>query len=297
MVPDNNFPKPRRGILSWLPPSFATFIYTVLLKPAPLRALAQSIIRRLIPQELIVEGVTLVMNQRDAIVCGSLTLGCYETSNLRFFTSLLRPGMCVFDVGANIGLYTALAASRIGAEGRVVSVEPESTNCDFIRRTVARNGFQTVRVYQGAAGSECGEIKLFLCESNKADHRVYDRTGKRPSVPVKVTTLDALFYENSATPVDVMKIDTQGFEPAVVAGMGRLLDSSPNIKILMEYWPWGIRQMGASPDALLQTFTERGFVIQEIDADSGQLVPVPDANVLTMLQKERQHVNLFMERK
>jgi FkbM family methyltransferase len=203
--------------------------------------------------------------------------------------------MTVYDVGSNIGLYTALAASRVGDSGHVVSVEPEATNCAFIRKTIARNGFRNVRIFEGAAGNACGEAKLFLCESNKADHRLYDQSGTRESVPVRVTTLDSLFLETPSRPVDVIKIDTQGSEPAVVSGMARLLDGSPNIKILMEFWPWGIQQMGASPEGLLETFEKRGFVIQEIDGDNGRLVPVPNTRVLTQLKKERQHVNLFLE--
>ena len=104
-------PQDKVKLLSWMPPKLAAWIYTVLLKPAPIRALAQRVICRFIPEEMPVRGVSLVLNQDDAIVSGNLALGCYETYNLDIFESLLRPGMCVVDVGANIGLYSAVAAA------------------------------------------------------------------------------------------------------------------------------------------------------------------------------------------
>src|SRR5688572_27369199 len=88
----------RRGLLWWMPPPLAGWIYTVLLKPAPVRALAQKLICRLIPDEIEISGVRLILNRDDAIVSGNLALGCYETYNLELFEKLLTPGMCVLDV-------------------------------------------------------------------------------------------------------------------------------------------------------------------------------------------------------
>lgn len=116
---------PRRGFFWWVPPSLAVFIYTVILKPRPLRNLAQKIVCKLIPETLSIKGVTLALNQQDAIVSGNLALGCYETGNLDLFESLLQPGNHVFDVGANIGLYSAVASRVVGPQGLVVAIEPD----------------------------------------------------------------------------------------------------------------------------------------------------------------------------
>ena len=286
----------RRGLLWWLPPSAAAYIYTVLLKPAPIRRLAQSAIRLLIPKEVEIHGSTLVLNQQDAIVSGTVALGCYEPFNLEFFQSLLKPGMCVVDVGANIGLYTAIGAAVVGPAGMVVAVEPGAENCAFIRKTIKRNAFSCVSVVQKAAGERCGPAALFLCETNKADHRVYDISGDRERIEIEMITLDFLMKELNAVAVDVLKIDTQGFESFVLQGMDLMLRESPKIKILIEYWPWGIRQTGRSPTLLLEQFLEYGFQIFEIDGDHHKLVPINSIASLAHLEKERQHTNLFLER-
>ena len=117
-----------RRLLSWLPPSAAYYIYTVLLKPKPLRRLAQGAIKRLIPPTIDFRGSRIALNQDDAIVSGSLTLGCYETFVTDVLEALLRSGMTFFDVGANIGIYTALGARIVGSTGRVVAIEPGPAN-------------------------------------------------------------------------------------------------------------------------------------------------------------------------
>src|SRR5258705_9563600 len=133
-------------LLSWMPPSAATFIYAVCLKPKPVRAAAQWIVKRIIPSRLTVDGIELVMNQDDAVVCGALTLGCYESVPRRIFRCLLKPGMTVVDVGANIGLYTAIAAESAGPAGRGVAVEPQGPNRRPIPQTPELNPVQNREV-------------------------------------------------------------------------------------------------------------------------------------------------------
>jgi FkbM family methyltransferase len=285
-----------RGLLRWLPPSAAAYIYTVILKPKPLRALAQWVICKIIPAEILFREVRLVLNQRDAIVSGNLALGCYETGNLDVFENLLQPGQCVLDIGANIGLYSALACKRVGPTGRVIAVEPSAENCGFIRQTAERNGFAQLSVNQKAAGASRAEAFLYLCSNNKADHRVFDQSHQRDRVPVEILPLDDLLDGLQVTRVDVMKIDTQGYEAFVFDGMKRLLQDKRPLKIMMEFWPWGIEQSGRQPAELLQTIKAHGFTVTEIGDDGVSAAPLTDFTAILNLRLERQHTNLLLER-
>ena len=97
-------------LLEWVSPQVTEFIYTVLLYPRPLRAIAQRIIKAAIPPTLTVNGVRMVLNQDDPVLCGALALGAYERFELSVFRDTLKPGMNVLDIGANIGLFAAAAA-------------------------------------------------------------------------------------------------------------------------------------------------------------------------------------------
>lgn len=285
----------RRGLLWWVSPRWAEWLYTVILKPAPLRSLARKLICLVIPEEIEMSGVTLVLNRDDAIVSGNIALGCYETYNLELFEKLLRPGMCVLDVGANIGLYSAIAARMVGTGGRVIAIEPEPTNCSFLRRTKERNGLANLTILQKAAGAESGETFLYLSSTNKADNRIFGDES-RAKIRVELTTLDSIVTDEQVTRVDVLKIDTQGFELHVARGMEKLLEANHDLVIMMEFWPWGIAHSGGDPAELLQFFASRGFVISVIDATRKQIIPLNTFESILKLTLERQHADLYLER-
>ena len=285
-------------LLGWLPPSVSEFTYTVLLRPRPLRATAQAMIKRLIPESLEIEGVRLVLNPDDAVLSGALALGCYERLELQVFKRLLRPGMCVLDVGANIGLFSTVAAASVGPEGRVVAIEPDATNCGFLRQSIERNRFTNLTVVQCALSNRTGTGELFLCPDNKADHRIYGAGARttREAVPIPLTTMDALVREQGLPRVDVIKMDIQGAEALAFEGMGEVLRSNPDIVILMEFWPWGLSQAGSDPGALLRGIRRWGFGVSDLDGDHGQVVPVPDDGVLLRRNLERHHNDLLLRR-
>lgn len=160
------------------------FIYTVLLKPTPLRAVANAVIRALLPAQLNYRGLRLALNPHDPVVSGALTFGLYETGEVRFFERILRPGLTVVDVGANIGLYTALAARAVGPAGRVIALEPEPETFGFLMQTIAANAFTNVEPHQLAASAAPGAARLFRNPDNRGDSRLYDDPLLKDSVAI-----------------------------------------------------------------------------------------------------------------
>src|ERR1019366_5482962 len=115
------------------------FVYTVILKPAPLRKVANAIIRRIIPRSLKLHGATIVLNPNDAVVSGALTFGAYELPETTFFLRACRPGLTFVDIGANVGYYSALALARMHGNGKVIALEPHPENFRYLQATVAAN--------------------------------------------------------------------------------------------------------------------------------------------------------------
>ncbi len=288
--------KKRKGLLFWLPPSVATFIYTVVLKPRVLRKLAHRAICCIIPERISIHGVQLELNRRDAIVSGNLALGCYETFNLDFFVKQLKPGQTFMDIGANIGLYSVVAAGTVGEKGRVLSVEPSPENVAIFRRSLEVNGFKNVEVVPGAIGEEDGTAVLFLNDLNKADHRLYNADGRDKTVPIAVHSVDSLLRQRSLKP-DWFKIDTQGYEHKVWRGMRQFAAScGEGTQFLMEFWPWGIRKAGDDPVALLADIRAAGFTIYLVDGDNRRLVQADDATLLGN-GLEREHCDMLVTRR
>src|SRR5437660_12651508 len=94
------------------------FVHTVLLKPRPLKVAANCLLRWLVPSRLKRYGAVLILNPRDPVISGSLSLGLYERPETAFFLRVCSGEMVFLDIGANIGYYSALAAMHLGSTAR-----------------------------------------------------------------------------------------------------------------------------------------------------------------------------------
>src|SRR5438128_9773985 len=93
--------------------TIAEFIYTVLLKPKSVKSAVNSVIRMFLPQTVRYGPISVVLNPKDPVVSGALMLHVYERSEMTFVERSLRHGMTVVDVGANVGLYSALSGHLV----------------------------------------------------------------------------------------------------------------------------------------------------------------------------------------
>ncbi len=291
-----------RGLLSWLSPEAATYIYTVFCKPKWIRRIVQAVVKLFIPNEIQMKGVTLCLNKQDAIVSGALALGCYESALIDYFATLLRPGINMVDIGANIGLYSIISAKAVGPQGSIVAIEPSAENCSFIHKSLEVNEFSNVTVYQKALSDQNGELTLFLCGSNNADHRIYDAkdgstSAGRKGVIVETVRLDDLLGPALRSKIDLIKLDIQGAEGIALAGMKETLSSDRDLTMVMEFWPWGLIKAGSNPLKVLEQLREFGFSIHEFDSQAGTTVEVSDFIELSGRTLERQHANLVLVKK
>lgn len=87
-------------------------------------------------------------------------LGIYEPETSRFLAAHLRPGDTFWDLGANAGYHTLMAARTVGATGRVVAVEPDPGTCEILREQLQLNGFDNCTVVQAAVSDRAGRTLL-----------------------------------------------------------------------------------------------------------------------------------------
>lgn len=216
----------------------------------------------------------LLVDLRDRAVGRVLYLdGVFERAESGFLRSALQPGMVVYDVGANLGYMTTLAATLVGPEGKVVAFEPDPWNFDLLNRNVALNRLTTVRALQLALGEEPGAARLYHSSTNFGDHRVYAPVdGERPFTCITVDRLDAVCAREALPPPDFIKMDVQGYEAHVLRGMAAVLDGGRPLTVLAEYWPHGLRAAQADPAWLVGRMRRAGFEDFVLAAD-GQLQP------------------------
>jgi FkbM family methyltransferase len=184
---------------------------------------------------------------------------CYKAladrEERRLLRSALYCGMTVVDVGANIGVYSAFLADLVGPGGIVYAFEPESRNFAFLEKAADRSS--CIHPTKAAVGERSGTLKLYLSKELNVDHHTYDSGEGRLATDVPVVQLDEFF--SPGRQIDFIKLDIQGFELQALRGARRILSENSDIKLLFEYWPYGLQRAGTDPAALLQFLEELGF--------------------------------------
>lgn len=196
--------------------SIAEFTYTVLLKPAPLRCVANAIIRAIIPKTLVVRGAKISLNPRDPVVSGALAIGVYEKDEIEFFCTYFRSGMTFVDVGANSGLYTALALSKNSKV--VLAVEPHPESREFLEQTIEFNSNDKNKAFISSYAAFDKKTSAILYENpdNKGDNRIYANPLCSMQEKIETNTLESICNECNINSIDFLKIDTQGAELRVI---------------------------------------------------------------------------------
>ena len=284
--------------------SLAEYIYTEILKPKPLKALTNAILLRIIPETIQVGPATLHLDLGDPVVSGALTLRVFEPSELAFFQKYCRGDMTLVDIGANVGLYTALAMHLLDPTGRIVTIEPNPHSYSFLQKNIATNrtapkACSHVNALNMAAASERGQKELRLNPENHADNRLYHGTyqGEIESwdcLPVEGRPVDEVLAGLDIEEVNFVKIDIQGYEQKAISGFQETLTRSQNVFLMSEFWPKGLKEAGGSAYEYLQMLTDVGFTLYELkERPRGKVIPLEDWNHLIARLPERKYTNLI----
>ena len=268
--------------------TIAEFVYTVLLRPRPLRRAANATIRALLPRKVRVGAATVWINPEDPVISGALTLGVYERSEIAFFRSRFQADMTFVDIGANVGLYSALALSTPGYRGRVLAIEPHGESRLYLQKTIQANG-GAAQICDLAASDSPGTLTLYQNPENKGDNRLYPDPLLRGEERIAADTLDNICRRYGIDSAQFIKIDVQGAEAQVMRGAKGLIAASNDCVLMTEFWPYGLARSGADGLGYLQLLQDMGFRLYELGQS---LSPVNDARALVERTQGRRYANL-----
>jgi FkbM family methyltransferase len=189
-------------------------------------------------------------------------LGWMGAAERRELSEGIRAGMHVVDVGANIGLYTGLFSRLVGCDGSVISVEPVDANWQSLRRSIERNQWTNVELHHCALAAASGHARMVCDPLNSGNNRIEPVAAAEADTST-LKTLDEIV---AGRRVDLLKIDVQGWEAAVLRGGVRTLRENRPMRIFVEIWPSGLEKAGSSPREIYGILHEAGF---EIDSPAG----------------------------
>jgi FkbM family methyltransferase len=172
----------------------------------------------------------------------------------------LREGDVVVDIGANLGAFTVLAASRVGASGRVYAYEPDPRTCERLVANVRLNGLKNVVVENAAVGAAAGEAVFYRYAKNAFSSLIDGVAGRvrqhEESFPVRVVGIREV-VERAGERIALMKVDCEGSEYDLVDALDAEA-ARPIQQIAMEVHP----VEGKSSDAMAGRIESWGMGVE-----------------------------------
>lgn len=213
-----------------------------------------------------VEGTKIRVRPSSRLGWNLYFFGTYEAMLRRLLRAYLDAGNVVLEVGANIGWHTLLMSRLVGSNGQVHAFEPSPPIAKELTRNLRLNKISNCTIHNKALAAEKGvmNFKIFgPASENAGDGHLLPNTagaldGSSTNVPVE--TLDSFEYARC----DLIKIDVEGFEPAVLYG-GRETIRRCSPVIIFEYVQSHVERAGLLGLSLVEFFKDMEYSIYRFD--------------------------------
>ena len=229
------------------------------------------VIRRRLPAEL--GGRVLFVSPDSAMKLWRRDLRRVDPLLFRLARELVRPGMAVWDVGANVGIFTAAAAFLAGEAGSVLAIEADDWLAALLHRSAAMRlpGQARIEVLSAAAAGRCGSADLCLARRGRAANHLAtvggssEAGGTRAVRRVTTVTLDSLLADHPLPAL--VKIDVEGAELECLAGAGELLARHRPLLVC--------EVSAAAAPEVGRLLAGAGYALYDAEAGAGERRPLP----------------------
>ncbi|MEK7451566.1 MAG: FkbM family methyltransferase [Patescibacteria group bacterium] len=147
----------------------------------------------------------------------SYWLGSYENEKVKIFKKFVKKGRVVFDIGANVGYYSLLAANLVGPSGKVFAFEPLRSNFEHLKKNADINFYRNIFPFEVAVSDKSGSALLAFTSSLQSG------LAENGNIKVKTIGLDDWVDGGNLLMPDLLKIDVEGAELSVLKGALNIL--------------------------------------------------------------------------
>ena len=214
--------------------------------------------------------------------------GHFEYGTELLFRKIVKPGMKVLDIGANVGIYTL---HGLKCEADVYAFEPTPSTFQILKDNVALNGFENspqAHLYNYAVSDSAGSVRFAEVEGACGHNNMFTTEGNGACIEVPTIKLDDLL---ESMVFDCFKMDIEGAEMLALRGMKNLLSVNPDIRGFVEFAPQNLLRANVNPKDYYDFLRELGFVeMYCINEANGDLTPVTSYEQI----RDVTSINLFI---
>jgi len=186
----------------------------------------------------------------------------HERGEVKFLESIVKKGMNVIDIGANVGITTVTVARKIGRRGKLYSFEPTPEYFNILKENISSNGLENVKVYELAVTAQVGRVPFSQKELSSGI--VFEEGAKK--FEVSTTSIDRFLSEEKIERIDLINMDCEGSELLVLKGAQKTLWEN-KVKIFCEIHHDFLKQLGQSVEELVQYLQGLEFQVQSVSLD------------------------------
>lgn len=224
-----------------------------------------------------INGIRILCDPKFYIQRQLFFFGEYEAEASRLWADLCSEAKVIFDIGANIGLYSLLAASQ-NQEAAIHAFEPTPSLAEMLITNAILNGFTNIVINKVAVNDLSGTLHLNYCSGSGGvnEGMNYTSAGRESleSITVPAISLDEYCIDNSIEYIDLMKVDVEGNEISVLRGAKRLISSSSIGFIFLELIDWAAARHDCTTRDVMTLLTEHGYNIYYLK--NGGLAALPE---------------------
>jgi FkbM family methyltransferase len=197
---------------------------------------------------------------------------------------LISPGDTVFDVGANIGLFSAIYSKFVTDKGKVYAFEPIPETHWMLLETLALNKTENVSAQRLALSEKKGRSLMHTFDKEYSAWSSFGRPqfgDHKPSgtVKVRVDTIDNYCSENNIKKINFLKLDVEGYEKHVLKGAEGLLRSGSVDVLSFEISKIPLEASGVKPNEVFTMLRSFGYKAYSFDIESLKFKgPVEDSD-------------------
>lgn len=227
-------------------------------------------------------GHLILLYSRDYLITPHIGFsGVWEPDVEQAIRSLLARGMTVVEVGCNVGYHTLAMISKIGIAGKLFGIEANPEIFELLWGTITANGMRShCQLFNRAAVDKAGMVEFDFDPGEAAGGCLVtpNRDKRSRQITVPGEPIDAMLpdVEN----VDLLRMDAEGSEPLVFRGAKRLIERSPNIRIVTE-WSVGMMNYYADVDEFVRELISEGYEAWLIQK-SGDFQPISMSELPTL---------------